>query len=160
MLAKLLKTMDNVHHTQEELSNLIVTEQMRANIYDMTKWAGFLAVIGFIISGIWIIAALTLGPAVNHTFLLTSKLNSFLIPTKLVVTGVNLIFAFAVFYPSLLLFKFANRGKYAVLNGEQQSFDEAFSKLRSLMKYWGIITIILIGLYLLLFVAAIGLSWQ
>ena len=149
--------MENTDQTtqQSEETNLIVTEEMRSYFYDIAKWASFLAIVGFIFSAITIIGAFTTGSAIESNPQLAETLGKLGALGKVLFTVVNLVVAFAIFYPSLLLFKYAAKAKYGVLYGEQGSLNEAFSKLKSLFKYWGIITILFIGLYALVILSLI-----
>lgn len=136
---------------EKEQPQLIVSEEMRSYIYDTTKWAKFLAIVGFAISGFLILTSFTIGPAMQSNAELAAAMakSGF---TSIGITLVCLLYAFAVFYPSLLLFKYANKAQFGVLYGEQASLDEAFGKLKSLFKYWSVITIIGIVLYIMLVV--------
>lgn len=125
----------------ETIPKLIVTEEMRSYIYETTKWTNFLAIFGFVVAGFLILTAFTIGPAMSTDPQLAAVMaNSRLSP--IAVTIFSLLMAFAVFYPSLLLFKYTTKAKLGVLYGEQASLDEAFSKIKSLFKYWGIITLL------------------
>ena len=133
---------------------LIVSEDMRSYIYDTTKWANFLAIVGFVVAGLMIVTSFTFGAAMSTN----PELSTLLSTTALSPIGFTLFclaYAFAVFYPSLLLFKYSTKAKQGVLYGEQASLDEAFSKIKSLFKYWGIITILGIGLYVLLIIFSV-----
>ncbi|MEJ5994188.1 hypothetical protein WG904_07105 [Pedobacter sp. Du54] len=149
---------DKIEETdnQETTPTLIVTEDMRSYIYDTTKWTNFLAIFGFVVSGFLVLTAFTIGPAMTTD----PKLAEAMAASKLspvVLTISCLIFAFAVFYPSLLLFKYTSKAKLGVLYGEQASLNEAFGKIKSLFKFWGIITLIGSLLYVMLIIlTAIG----
>ncbi len=142
---------------EKEQPQLIVSEDMRSYIYDTTKWAKFLAIVGFVISGFLILTSFTIGPAMQTNAELAAAMGKSGF-TSFGITLVCLLYAFAVFYPSLLLFKYANKAQFGVLYSEQASLDEAFGKLKSLFKYWSVITIIGIVLYIVLvvFSAVIG----
>jgi len=139
----------------EEQINLIVTEEMRSYIYEMAKWASFLAIVGFVFTGVTIIFALTVGAATNTSPELTAMLGQLGAAGQVALTIIFLVLAFIIFYPSLLLFKYANKAKYGVLYGEQVSLNEAFAKLKSLFRFWAIITILYIGLNILAFLSTV-----
>lgn len=136
---------------EKEQPQLIVTEDMRSYIYDSTKWTNFLAIFGFVVSGFLILTAFTVGPAMSTDPKLAAAMASSGI-SPVVLTIFCLMFAFAVFYPSLLLFKYTAKAKLGVLYGEQASLNEAFGKIKSLFTYWGIITLIGSLLYVALIV--------
>lgn len=130
---------------------LLVSEDMRSYLYDMAKWANFLAIVGFVMSGFLILTSFTIGPAMSTN----AELAAAMATSKIGPIGITifcLIFAFAIFYPSLLLFKYSGKAKHGVLYGEQTSLDEAFGKMKSLFKYWGIVTLIGIVFYVMLIV--------
>lgn len=128
---------------------LIVSEDMRSYIYETTKWAKFLAIVGFVISAFLTLTSFTIGAAMqSNAELAAAMASSKLSPT--VITILCLVYTFAIFYPSMLLFRYANKAQLGVLYGEQASLDEAFSKLKSLFKYWSVITLIGIVLYIML----------
>lgn len=148
--------MENLQETneQENIPKLIITEDIRSYLYDMAKWANFLAIVGFVITGLMVLTSFTIGPAMSTD----AKLAAAMAASGVRPMGITiccLVFAFAIFYPSLLLFKYATRAKVGVLYGEQASLDEAFSKIKSLFKYWGIITLVGIALYVMLVVLSI-----
>jgi hypothetical protein len=136
---------------QEEITaqpQLIVTEEIRSYIYDIAKWAHFLAIVGFVISGFMLLAALTVGSAISTNPELAKMLGAMGNIGSGAITFVFIAYGLAIFYPSLLLFKHASKAKQGVLYGEQESLNDAFSKLKSLFKFWGVIVIIFIGLNL------------
>lgn len=140
----------------KELKNtLIVTEDMRSYFYDIAKWANFLAVVGFVISGFMIISAFTIGAAVQTNPELAAMLGQM---GKLGTGGITvffLLYGFAIFYPSMLMLKYSIKAKQGILYNEQNNLDEALSKLKSLFKYWGIVTIVIMVLYAMMIVFTI-----
>lgn len=141
---------ENQKHPQ-----LIVTEDMRSFIYDMAKWANFLGIVGFVISAFMLMAALTIGPTINSNPEMAKMLGQLGAMDGTTFSIVFLIYGFAIFFPSLLLVRYAAKAKHGVLYGEQTSLDEGMGKLKSLFKYFGVLTIIFIGLYLLTLISAV-----
>ena len=146
---------ENTEETiQQQQPQLIVSEDMRSYIYDMAKWANFLAIVGFVIVGFLILTSFTIGSAMSTNPELAAAMST----SRLSPIGITifcLVYAFAVFYPSLLMFKYAAKAKFGVLYGEQASLDEALGKMKSLFKFWGIITIVLLSLYIIFIVIGI-----
>jgi hypothetical protein len=66
-----------------------------------------------------------------------------------VLTVICLLVALIYFYPSLLLFKYANAAKQAVLYADQATLAVAMSKMKSFFKFWGILTIVFLTFYVL-----------
>lgn len=140
--------MENTEEVQEELK-LSVTEEMRSHIYDTAKWAGFLAIVGFVVTGLMIFMAFAIGAVLNTNPTIAAMFGQMASLGGATITAVFLIYAFVIFYPSLLLFKYASKAKSGVLYGEQASLDEAMGKMKSLFKFWGILIIIFISLNIL-----------
>lgn len=138
-----------------ETPQLIVTEDMRSYIYDMAKWANFLGIIGFVLSAFMLMAALTVGPAINANPEMAKMLGQFGAMDRATFSLVFFIYGIAFFYPSFLMVRYAAKAKQGVLYGEQANLNEAMAKLKSLFKYFGILAIIIIGLYLMALVSAI-----
>lgn len=133
---------------------LVVTEDIRSYIYETAKWAKFLSIVGFFMTGIFIMIAFSASAfetALNQTP--GGQQMAHLGSTVLMI--MMLLFALVYFYPSLMLFKYAVAAKTAVLYGEQDSLTIAMSKMKSFFKFWAILTIVIIAFYLLSFLAAI-----
>jgi len=144
----------------EELENqknpqLIVTEDMRSYFYDMAKWAKFLGIVGFVISAFMLMAALTIGPTISSNPEMAKMLGQLGAMDGTTFSIVFLIYGLAIFFPSLLMVRYATKAKHGVLYGEQNSLDEGIAKLKSLFKYFGILALIFIGLYLLTLISAV-----
>ena len=148
--------MENEETTAESSASpqLFVTEEMRSHFYEMAKWSGFLAIVGFVFTGLTVVSSFTIGAAIGTNPELAG-LKPFAGLGSLGFTIVGLLYAFAIFYPSLLLFKYSASAKLGVLYGDQHSLNEAMGNLKSLFKYWGIMTIILISLYVILLLSTI-----
>lgn len=136
-----------------EVETLIITEDIRSHIYETAKWAKFLSIIGFIGCVFIIIIALSL-PAILSAMSAMGK-NPMVGVATGVLSAVYIIFALVYFYPSLMLFKYANSAKKAVLFLDQESLGEAMSKMKSFFKFFGILTIAILGLYAVVFLLSI-----
>lgn len=148
--------MEDLEQTPQEVK-LVVTEEMRSYIYEISKWARFLSIIGFILSAFLIIGSFGIGAALTDNPSMVTQLGPLAGAGAIGVTIVYLVLALMYFYPSLLLFRFSNKGKQGVLYGDQESLDAAMMNMKSLFKFWGIFTIvIMIGyfLFMLLFAAS------
>lgn len=128
---------------------LIVTEEMRSYIYEIAKWARFLSIIGFILSAFLIIGSFGIGAAISANPAMLAQLGPLAGAGGIVITVFYLILALMYFYPSLLLFRFSNKGKQGVLYGNQESLNDAMMNMKSLFKFWGIFTIVIMICYFL-----------
>lgn len=150
--------MEDLEQTPQEIK-LIVTEEMRSYIYEISKWARFLSIIGFVLSAFLIIGSFGIGAAITANPSLTAQLGPLAGAGAIGVTVIYLVLALIYFYPSLLLFRFSNKGKQGVLYGDQESLNDAMLNMKSLFKFWGIFTIIIMicyFLFILLFAASMA----
>lgn len=132
-----------------EQPQLKITEDIRSYLYDMAKWANFLGIVGFVVAAFMLMAALTIGPAINSNPEMAKMLGQFGNLGGTTFSIVFFIYGFVFFFPSFLLVRYAAKAKQGVLYGDQSSLDEAFSKLKSLFKFFGMLAIFVIVLYLI-----------
>ncbi|SDM41387.1 hypothetical protein [Pedobacter antarcticus] len=148
------------HQEEEEEVNAIwVTEDVRSYLYDMAKWARFLSIVGFVFSAMVAMSAFSAG-AIISTLSAVSPANPLLKMGAAGFTVFYLLIALIQFYPSLMLFKFSKAANTAVLYADQPSLGVAMGKLKSFFKFCGIITMVVIGFYIMmiLMVLAVGVG--
>lgn len=129
-----------------------VTQEIRftgeslSYIEESGKWCTFMAIVGFIYFGLSLIAILS-----------TSAYFFSILPGGM-GGGLGIFLALlilAIFvYPLVKLFFFAKHAKSAMVNTSSTDMAKSFKNLRSYFRFWGIITILIILLYVILF--AIG----
>ncbi|WP_316796789.1 DUF5362 family protein [Pedobacter agri] len=138
---------------------LVVTEEMRSYLYDITKWAKFLSIIGFVISIFVILAAFSIPALMNSNPAVAAQMGQLGSSGTTIVTIIYFVLGLLLFYPSILLNKVANKGKQGILFGDQESLNNAMASLKSLFKFWGSITIAIIAFYfLLIFMVGAGVA--
>jgi len=148
--------MEDLEQKVPQEVKLIVTEEMRSYFYDMSKWARFLSVVGFVISAFLTIGSFGIGAAITANPGMLNQLGPLAGIGATGITIFYLLLALFFFYPSLLLFRFSTKGKHGILFGDQENLDDAISHVKSLFKFWGIITIVLIVGYFLLLLAVLA----
>lgn len=130
-----------------EVVPLVVTEEIRSYLYDSARWTYFLSIVGFVTTGLIILSAFS-APAVLSSMSAQGMSPSL---SKIGGTGLSFvlfIYAMLVFYPSLLLNRYSNSAKKAVLYGSQDDVAIAMKKMKDYFKYCGILTIVLIVFYI------------
>jgi MFS family permease len=107
------------------------------------KWTMFLAIIGFIFLGLFIVIGVIAG-----TFL--SAFNSgkadLGIPESLMFV-IFLVLAVIYFFPVLFLFRFSKHTAHAVQTLDKQELHKAFRNLKSYFVYIGVLIIIVLLFY-------------
>ncbi len=127
---------------------------------ESAKWGKFLAVIGLIFSGMIVVFAFILPSLIDS---ISAAQHSEFLPegSKAGITFNFILIAALIFFPCLFLLRFSNSIKKAIEEINQDEFTMAFSNLKTLLKFYGIVTIIILGLYALaivLYVIAVSLN--
>jgi len=126
------------------------------------KWTMFFAILGFIVVSLMIIGGLTAGVLLRSV--------SGLFDTESIegmegagsITGIAqvmlsifiIIVALIYFFPILYLYRFSRHTASAIKGLEHTEITKAFKNLKSYWVYLGVLTIIILTVYLIIFVIA------
>ncbi len=132
------------------LFGLSVDETSKAYLLDTARWTKFLSVVGFILLGLLIIVGFFTSFFLRSY---SSQMGASFSSGILVV--VYAVIAVLYFFPTYYLFKFSVQIKAALLTGSQDVFNSALSYLRSAFRFIGIIMLIILGIYALIFIIGI-----
>jgi len=141
---------------------LVFTEEIKDYIMETVKWSKFLSILGFIFVGIisiiGILMLLSFGGTLFSNAVGLNNIPGFPAGMFSVVGFVYFGIALLYFFPVYYLFSFAAKTKNAILCNDNQLLAEGFAKLKSHYKFVGILTLIIVGFYAVIFViGAIGL---
>ncbi len=139
------ETLDQNISPQQDRFTL--TESMVHHAAVSAKWSKFLAIVGFVFIGFIVIAALSVG-------LIADKLPN--VPFSGLITVLYLLIAALYFYPTYTLFVYATKVRKALNTGDQEDLEEGYKNLASHHKFLGILILIFLCLYGLIFLAGIG----
>lgn len=125
----------------------------RAHLSEAAKWAKFLAIVGFVVCGLIVIAGIFAGSFLSMmsgaysdeyrgSTALTSGMGAVM---AVMYIGMAILF----FFPYLFLFRFANQMKSALNTNDQQTLNSSFQNLKVMFRYVGILTIVLLSFYAL-----------
>ncbi len=143
-------TLDNDFGTNNELH---IDPASRAFLKETSKWAKFLAIIGFIFTGLMAIGGLIFGLVMSS---FSSGMDSGM-PAfgGGLVSVMYILFALLYFMPMLYLYRFANKIQLALARDDQFELTASFENLKSFFKFIGILTLIAIGSYVLMGLGAL-----
>jgi|SRR5688572_31892200 len=128
----------------------------KTHLWEASKWARFLAIVGFIMCGLVAIAGIFAG-----SYFATSDSydgdygSSIFAGLGAVMTIFYVGFAILYFFPCLFLLRFSNHMRNALNTNDQVTLNSSFQNLKIMFRYVGILTIIVISLYILLFLFGI-----
>ncbi|MDA9555618.1 hypothetical protein N9R54_05215, partial [Pelobium sp.] len=139
----------------ETPQTLVIDETSRMFLFETAKWGRFLGIVGFVACGFLVIVALFLifvGGAVSTAL---EKFGGMAGMMTGFTSSVYLLMAVIYYLPSKYLYDFAVYIKQALIINDQESLTYAFSRLKALYRFWGILMIILLAFYGLIIVFAV-----
>jgi uncharacterized membrane protein YjgN (DUF898 family) len=137
------------------LFGLSVDATSKKFLSETARWASFLAVIGFIVCALVVIGGIVVAIAASQ---FDSAFDSYNSGSSIRMSGsgfgavlgvVYILFAVLYFFPCLYLLRFSNHMKVAIAAEDQTRLTTAFENLKSVFKFMGILTIIILSLYVL-----------
>ncbi|HJS55228.1 MAG TPA: DUF5362 family protein [Chitinophagaceae bacterium] len=138
----------------------------RVHLSEAARWAKFLAVFGMIMCGVLVIIGVfagTIFSSISNPYGNEYK-NPSVFGNGLIVFMIVLYVGIAVlyFFPCLFLLRFANHMRNALNTNDQHTLNSSFQNLKIMFRYMGMLTIVVIALYILAFLfgvmgAAFGL---
>ena len=122
-----------------------LTDQAKKYLMEASKWANFIAIVGFIAIGLLIIMSFSIG-----TILASLPEGSLGGLSPQFFSFFYLIAAGIYFIPVFFLFQFGQKTKQALMQDDHNLLTFALKKLLSHYKFIGILFIIFIALYFFL----------
>lgn len=146
------------NQSQSQLFSLTIDPLIKSHLSETARWGKFLAILGFILCGLVVIIGIFFGSifsmlATRSEVPYNSPVNSGSFGAMMAI--VYIIIAVIYFFPCLFLYRFSSKMKTALNGNEQTDLTLAFQNLKSLFRYVGIITVIILAIYLIIFLFAI-----
>jgi len=134
------------------LFELQIDQSSQMYLRETAKWGKFIAIVGFIMCCLIVLAGVFAG----SIFAATSSQFSAAYSAGLGVGAAvfYICFALVCFFPYLFLLRFSNQMLAALRTNDQQLLNSSFRNQRACYKYVGILTIILLAIYALILVFA------
>lgn len=123
---------------------------------EAARWSRFLSIIGFIYCGLMVLCGLFIGSIFALMAPAMGGESNVFVAMGSVFTGFFIIsFALLLFFPAYYLFNFSTKLRRAVHNNDQPVLAESLKNLKSFFKFYGILVIVLLSFYILIFIAGI-----
>ena len=116
---------------------------IRAHLLSSAKWGKFLGIVGFVFTGLIVIIALGLGTVIG-SFGESGALGGG-------IAILYIVLAILYFLPTYYLYQFSTSIKKSLEREEQVELEKAFHNLNRLFTFAGIMTAIVLAIYLLSF---------
>jgi ABC-type Na+ efflux pump permease subunit len=128
---------------------LIIDLPIESFLKETIKWGKFIAIIGFVFTGIIAMVGLVLliagGSTLDYRF--TPRFG-------FIVGPIYMVSALLYFFPSRFLYRFCRDVKTALSEHDQEALTVGFESLKSNFKFWGILLIVMIVFYAVVLGAA------
>lgn len=142
--------MDALDNKALDEHSLISNSEINDYLLQTAKWGKFLAILGYIGLGIFALAGLaSLGDMSNSGLMIGNNT-----PTGLILFF-YLAFAILNYFPVTYLYRYSVKIKQGVQLEDIAITTEAFQNLKSLFKFMGIFTIVILSIYVLALLVAI-----
>lgn len=129
-----------------------IDQSSKAHLWEASKWAKFLAIMGFIMCGLAVVFGIFMGTIYSSMMknyddygAASTYADGMSIFMIILYVGIAVIY----FFPCLFLLRFANHMKNALNTDDQVTLNTSFQNLKIMFRYVGIVTIIFISLYIL-----------
>lgn len=147
--------MENVETSLLDV-NLTIDTQSDRSLRETAKWNKFLAILGFILGGFFILAGVF--AAAGRSFSVGSEA-MLAFGSNIIVLIFLLIFGSLFILPNIFRFRFASQAIQALDANDQVLLTSSLNNLKIFYRFYGILTIIMIAFYMLgIFFAILGKS--
>jgi len=140
------------------LFGLGIDPAAKAHLAEAARWARFLAIVGFIMCGLVVVVGIFAGSifgTMASSFGGTAGLTPGGVGFSAFFAVIYIVMALVIFFPYLFLFRFANKMKTALVSNDQTTLNTSFQNLKIMFRYVGIVTIIGLAFYAIIFLIAI-----
>ena len=133
--------MENMENTQQAENPVTIDRQIKDYLTETSKWGKFLAIVGYIGVGVLIL----MGLAVIVASSALSSLAGITFPFG--IMGIFYFLGAVLYYfPVTYMYRFSSHIKEGLVSGNQEPLTSGFKNLKSMFRFAGIITIVILSL--------------
>ncbi|GAB4231475.1 MAG: hypothetical protein Tsb0034_03850 [Ekhidna sp.] len=123
------------------MEDQLLSKQDLKNLLETAKWGKFLGIVGFVFTGLMVFVGLMMFAVPDMGLMM---------PTS-VLSLIYMLLSLFYFFPSLYLYRFSIKIRSGIHNGEMLERSAAFENMKKLFLFMGIVTIVLLAFYVLIF---------
>jgi hypothetical protein len=128
----------------------------KSHLKETAKWAKLLAVVGMVMMGLIILFGIIMMVSIGSLGALSPELGMMGGAMGLGLGFFYIAMAALYIYPIWKLYQFANLTKRALVSEDSDLLTQAFEAQKSMYKFWGILMIVVIAIYGLVFVISMA----
>jgi len=125
-----------------------ITPEIKGYLLETAKWGKFLSIVGFVGIGFMILGGIffstimaNLGAMGGEEFGAAALMGTGF------MSAIYIVIALIYFFPCLYLYRFSTKIKTALNHNDEAFLTEAFKNLKSIFKFMGIFTAVILGFY-------------
>lgn len=138
-----MEQIDVLDESNTEPGALTLSPNTITFLTEIRKWANFLAILGFIMTGLMVVFGLFAGTIFNS---MSAQMGQAM-PMGGFFGIFYILIALVYFFPIFYLYRFASSLKIALNRSDHSSLESAFENLKSHYKLIGILAIIMLAFY-------------
>ena len=145
--------MENIENTQPIENQFAINSEIKAYLLETAKWGKFLAIVGYVGMGL----LLLLGIVFILGFSVFNSVSDVGFPIR-IMGFIYVLLSVAYYFPLKYLYNFSTQIKKGFNSANQQTVTFGFENLKSLFKFMGILTIVVLSIYALLIIVVIPIG--
>lgn len=142
--------MEEIDNQVQDENSLVINEEINEYLSETSRWANFLAIVGYVGMGLLMVIAIVMMVGLSRM----GDMVGSRIPAGL-MGFIYIIFAVIYYFPVSYLHKFSREMKQGLSSKDMNSVSFGFQNLKSLFKFLGIFTIVILSVYALIFLFTI-----
>lgn len=135
----------------QSVSKFYLNEESTRFLKETAKWAYFLSILGFVGVGVMVLLTIYIGTIFSKLGMLGDQAAVFQSIGGSFISGIYLFVAVLYFFPIYYLFKFSTKLKIAFKTANNELLNESFIFLKSHYKFMGILALVFVVIYGLIF---------
>ena len=143
--------------TTGEPKGILLTGEAQHYLHETAKWANFLSIVGFIICGLFLLMAFFIGFIFTFLGRISPVYNQMPAGVGTFLSVIFILFDVLYFFFPFYLYHFARKVKRGIALSDREEVAEALGKLKSFFKLAGIVTIVMLCIYVLEILGMIAL---
>ncbi|MGB9745321.1 MAG: hypothetical protein ACPLXM_00125 [Bacteroidales bacterium] len=145
--------MEDLENKNTQENFMLIDQEIKDYLLESARWGKFIAIVGYIGIGFLII----IGLIFMAGFSFASRFSGARFP--MVIAGfVYILLAIVYFFPVNYLYAFSDQMKKGFESNNRQTLASGFSNMKSMFKFIGILTIVILSIYALILLFAIPVS--
>ena len=140
-----------------EPKGILLTGEAQHYLHETAKWASFLSIVGFIMCGLFLLMAFFIGALFSILGRISPVYNQMPDAVGTVLSVIFILFDVLYFFFPFYLYHFARKAKRGIALSDTEEITEALGKLKSFFKLVGIVTIVMLCIYVVEIIGMIAL---